>query len=70
MESGRALQLLEEKAPLRRYDLVTNYRCGGCIDEMERSEDGEWVRFEDVEKVLAYAAEVVDRGAKQPRPHE
>ncbi len=31
-----------------RYDLVTNYRCGDAIEEMERADDGEWVRYEDV----------------------
>jgi hypothetical protein len=36
----------------QRYDLVTNYRCGSSIEEMERSEDGEWIRYEDVEAFL------------------
>lgn len=40
-----------EKAP--RYDLMTNYRCGTSIEEMERADDGEWVRWEEVEKALA-----------------
>ncbi len=31
-----------------RYDLVTNYRCGDAIEEMEQSNNGEWVRYEDV----------------------
>jgi hypothetical protein len=32
----------------QRYDLVTNYRCGDAIEEMEPSDDGEWVRYADV----------------------
>lgn len=32
---------------MERYDLVTNYRCGSSIEEMEHSDDGEWMRFED-----------------------
>ena len=32
---------------------MTNYRCGSTIEEMERADDGEWVRYEDVERVLA-----------------
>jgi len=31
-----------------RFDLVTNYRAGSSIEEMERADDGEWVRYEDV----------------------
>jgi hypothetical protein len=35
---------------MRRYDLVTNYRAGGSIEEMERADEyGDWVRWEDVE---------------------
>jgi hypothetical protein len=38
---------------LPRYDLVTNYRAGGSIEEMERSDEyGDWCRFEDVEAHL------------------
>ena len=33
---------------MKRYDLVTNYRCGASIEEMEPADDGEWVRFEDI----------------------
>lgn len=33
---------------MKRYDLVTNYRCGGAVEELEPAEDGEWVRYEDV----------------------
>lgn len=33
---------------LKRFDLITNNRCGDSIEEMEPSDDGEWVRFEDV----------------------
>ena len=32
----------------QRYDLVTSYRCGSAIEEMEKSEDGEWVRWESL----------------------
>jgi hypothetical protein len=37
---------------LKRYDLNTNYRCGDSIDEMERADDGDWVRVEDVLALL------------------
>lgn len=37
---------------LHRYDLITNYRCGSSIEEMERSEDGDWVRYEDIAPFL------------------
>jgi hypothetical protein len=33
---------------MQRYDLVTSYRCGTSIEEMEKSDDGEWARWEDV----------------------
>lgn len=40
-----------------RYDLVTNYRCGSSIEEMERNdENGEWVRYEDVETLAGRRA--------------
>lgn len=38
-----------------RYDLVTNYRCGSSIEEMEHSDDGEWIRYEDVEAMIRAA---------------
>ena len=38
---------------MKRYDLITNYRCGSAIEEMEPSDDGEWVRYEDVEAQIA-----------------
>jgi hypothetical protein len=34
--------------PIKRYDLITRYRCGDSIEELEPAEDGEWVRWEDV----------------------
>ncbi len=37
----------------KRYDLITNYRAGSAIEEMERADDGEWIRFEDVQAELA-----------------
>lgn len=37
----------------KRYDLVTNYRAGSSIEEMERSDDGEWIRWEDVASAIA-----------------
>lgn len=44
--------------PLKRYDLVTNYRAGSSIEEMELADDGEWVRWESVEeRVRALEAE-------------
>ena len=45
--------LSEEMRNVQRYDLITNYRCGASIEEMEQSDDGEWVRYEDVEQALA-----------------
>lgn len=33
---------------MKRYDLITNYRAGSSIEEMEPSDDGEWVRYEEV----------------------
>jgi hypothetical protein len=39
-------------SPVRRYDMVTNYRCGESIDELERADEGEWVRWEDVAAAL------------------
>lgn len=41
-----------EPQELKRYDLVVNYRAGSSIEEMERSDDGEWVRYEDVVQQL------------------
>jgi hypothetical protein len=38
----------EESTVPQRYDLITNYRCGSSIEEMEESDDGVWVRYEDV----------------------
>ena len=38
---------------MTRYDLVTNYRAGSSIEEMERSDDGECVRYEEVEALKA-----------------
>ena len=40
----------EERKP-KRYDLVTNYRAGSSIEEMEPADDGEWVRYEDVASI-------------------
>jgi hypothetical protein len=37
---------------IHRYDLITNYRCGSAIEEMEPSDDGEWVRYEEFEALL------------------
>jgi hypothetical protein len=38
-----------ESRKIPRYDLVTNYRCGDAIEELERNDTGgEWVRWEDV----------------------
>lgn len=37
---------------MKRYDLITNYRCGLAIEEMEPADDGEWVRWEDVQAAL------------------
>ena len=37
----------------KRYDLITNHRCGSSIEEMEPSDDGEWIRYDTVADVLA-----------------
>jgi len=39
-------------AQLVRYDLVTHYRCGDAVEEMEPSEGGDYVRFDDLEAAL------------------
>ena len=44
---------------LKRYDLVTNYRAGSSIEEMEPADDGEWVRYEDIEAALKAAPPVM-----------
>jgi hypothetical protein len=51
VESPR--DLIDRARLIQRYDLVTNYRCGSSIEEMERSDDGEWMRWEDVAALLA-----------------
>jgi hypothetical protein len=40
----------------KRYDMVTNYRCGQSVDELEPSDDGEWVRFEDIDPSVPLSA--------------
>ena len=51
---------------MKRYDLVTNYRCGSAIEEMERNdEDGEWVRYEDVSPA---AGRVTNAGQQATSP--
>lgn len=45
--------MTKTKNSLERYDLVTNYRCGSSIEEMEHSDDGEWMRFEDHAAIVA-----------------
>ena len=47
-----ALLALRPQLVVPRYDLITNYRAGSSIEEMERADDGEWVRYEDVEVAL------------------
>ena len=42
---------------MTRYDLNTNYHCGEAIEEMEKATDGEWVRYEDVEPLIALLRE-------------
>jgi len=46
-------------AQVQRYDLMTNYRAGSSIEEMEKSDDGEWIRVDDVLAVL---------GRRSPQP--
>lgn len=42
-----------DRSQPKRYDLVTNYRCGSSIEEMEPADEGEWVRWEEVAEVRA-----------------
>lgn len=46
---------------MKRYDLITNYRAGSSIEEMEPSDDGEWVRYEQVEAEITRLAQEIDR---------
>jgi hypothetical protein len=55
-ERGRAEQAASLRAQIEqlpRSDMVTNYRCGESIDELEPASDGEWVRVETVLALLA-----------------
>lgn len=45
---------------LIRYDLVTNYRCGDAVEEMEQSADGDWVLWDLVEVEIARLQESID----------
>lgn len=39
---------------LPKFDLMTNYRCGASIEEMELSNEyGEWVKAADLDRILA-----------------
>jgi hypothetical protein len=38
---------------MKRYDLVGEIRCGEAWQDMKACAYGEWVRFEDVEALLA-----------------
>jgi hypothetical protein len=50
---------------MQRYDLVTNFRCYQTIDEMERSEDGEWIRYEDLlDRLVELAPQYSDMQAR------
>lgn len=61
----------QEKESMRRYDLNTNYRCGSTIEEMERADDGEWVRYEAVEQeVAALKAQLTALEAEHVLLHE
>lgn len=40
---------MSDKAVLRRYDLVEFRSCGEVDHEMRRTDDGDYVRFEDHE---------------------
>ena len=40
----------------KRYDKVTNYRCGESIDELEPADDGEWMRVETVVAAIRAAS--------------
>ena len=39
---------------------VTNFRFGSSIDELERADDGEWMRYEHYEALLAENARLRD----------
>ena len=48
-----AEQKLQTLQGLPRYDLVTNYRCGDAIEEMESAdENGTWVKASDLDAIL------------------
>ena len=40
---------------MTRYDLQTD--CGGTVEAMEREANGEWVRYEEVEPLIALLRE-------------
>lgn len=50
----------EEGMKLQRYDLVDFQSCGETHEEMRKAEDGEWVRFDDVNSAPASRGEVSD----------
>jgi len=54
---------------MTRYDLITNYRAGASIEEMEPSDDGEWVRYEDVEADLTRLRTELDAISALVSPH-
>ena len=59
MSLNRVFTSIKEKASMiQRYDLITNYRCGSTIEEMESSDDGEWVRWEDVESTIGLSRRI------------
>ena len=43
----------ERITAFRRYDLITNYRAGSSIEEMEPADDGDWIRWEGVAAEIA-----------------
>ncbi len=51
---------------MQRYDLVTSYRCGTSVDEMTRADEGEWVRWEDVDASLQEMAQELHAAINEP----
>jgi hypothetical protein len=53
---------------MKRYDMVMNYRCGQSVEELERADDGEWIRYEDIEP-LAHAATLLAKSLTDDMIH-
>ena len=57
---------------MKRYGMFPVSRCGVVLDEMQEAEDGEWVRWEDVQKAPDLVQQIADvlarfEASKPPR---